>query len=112
MFHIHNGESTAGTLREFGLPGEHFAFQEVLMAGPTPGGLSQTDWIETRAKYLTEAYDLDLGECRGSLLSQEATLRRFPGHDEVILWFEHDLFCQINLIYLLDSFSRQSLGTT
>jgi hypothetical protein len=112
MLHIHNGESTANTLREFGLPGEHFAFQEVLMAGPAPSGLSQEQWRETRAKYLSEAYDLDVEECRSNFIKQEAVLEKFVDHDETILWFEHDLFCQINLIYLLNWFASQSAGRT
>lgn len=112
MFHIHNGESTAGTLREFGFPGEHFAFQEVLMAGPTPSGLSSDEWLGTRAGYLSDAYDLNLEDTRDNLQKQEAVLQSFPEHDETVLWFEHDLFCQINFIYLLDWFSKQKLGNT
>lgn len=112
MFHIHNGESTAATLRECGLPGEHFAFQEVLMAGPTPSGLSPDEWLITRASHLSEAYDLNLEDCLDNLQKQDAVLQSFSEHDETVLWFEHDLFCQINLIYLLDWFSKQSLGET
>lgn len=108
MLHIHNGESTAGTLRETGFPGEHFAIQEVLMAGPTPSGLSPDEWVATRARYLSEAYDLNSEDCGKNLLKQEAALQNCSEHDETILWFEHDLFCQINLIYLLDWFSNQS----
>ena len=112
MLHIHNGDSTAGTLREFGFPGEHKAFQEVLMEGPAPGGLSPGEWLEVRARFLAEAYELKVENCEKDLRDQEAWLRRFSEHDETILWFEHDLFCQINLIYLLDWFSKQSMGKT
>jgi hypothetical protein len=111
MLHIHNGDSTAGTLREFGFPGEHKAFQEVLMEGPVPGGLSPDEWLEVRARFLAEAYE-KVENCKKDLRDQEAWLRRFSEHDETILWFEHDLFCQINLIYLLDWFSKQSMGKT
>ncbi|HXU37366.1 MAG TPA: hypothetical protein VN937_13475 [Blastocatellia bacterium] len=110
MFQIHNGESTAATLGEFGFPGEHYAFQEVLMAGPTPKGLSPDDWLTTRASYLIAAYDLNSEDCRNKLLKQEAALQNCSEHDETILWFEHDLFCQINLIYLLDWFSKRPPG--
>jgi hypothetical protein len=37
-------------------------------------------------------------------------LENVSRHDETILWFEHDLFCQINLAYLLDRFSRAGTG--
>ena len=112
MLHIHNGGSTAGTLREFGFPGEHKAFQEVLMEGPAPGWVSRDEWLQVRAGFLTGTYDLELDKCKDDLREQEAWLRGFSIHEEAILWFEHDLFCQINLIYLLDWFSQQSLGRT
>ena len=112
MLHIHNGDSTANTLREFGFPGEHLAFQEVLMEGPTPGGLSPEEWVRIRAKFLAESYELKLEDSEKGLLKQEAALARFTEHDETILWFEHDLFCQINLIYLLDWFAKQPKANT
>lgn len=94
MLHIHNGDSTAGTLKEFGFPGEHKAFQEVLMEGPAPEGPSPDGWRDLRARFLADGYDLTFGKCEKDLREQEAWLRRFSEHDEVILWFEHDLFCQ------------------
>lgn len=112
MLHIHNGDSTANILKESGFPGEHSAFREVLMEGPTPSGLSPDEWRRVRTRFLAEAYELRLENCEKDLREQEAGLRRFSEHDETILWFEHDLFCQINLIYLLDWFSKQSMGNT
>ena len=112
MLHIHNGDSSANTLREFEFPGEHRAFQEVLMEGPAPSGLAPDEWLDVRARFLAEAYGLKLEKCEKNLREQEAWLARFTEHDETVLWFEHDLFCQINLIYLLDRFSKQSPGNT
>ena len=112
MLHIHNGESTAGTLREFGFSGEHFAFKEVLMCGPTPDGLSQDDWFALRAKFLADEYELELEDAERDLRKQEQILESISDHDEVVLWFEHDLFCQINLIYLLDRSSQRLSGAT
>jgi|SRR5215510_915222 len=107
MLHIHNGDSTAGTLREFGFPGEHKAFQEVLMEGPSPGELPHDQFLRTRARFLAEAYDLNTEQAEQDLLEQQTWLRKFCEHDETILWFEHDLFCQVSLIYLLDWFSQR-----
>ena len=112
MLHIHNGESTAGTLREFGFRGDHYAFREVLMCGPTPAGLSLNDWFALRAEFLADEYELQLEEAERDLHTQERLLDSIPEHDEVVLWFEHDLFCQINLIYLLDRLSQRPSGAT
>ena len=57
MLHIHNGNSTAGTLKGFEFPGEHRAFQEVLMEGPAPCGLSPDAWLGVRAGFLAEAIE-------------------------------------------------------
>jgi hypothetical protein len=39
-------------------------------------------------------------QLRKDLAEQDEALSKFRDHEEVALWFEHDLFCQINLIYL------------
>lgn len=108
MLHIHNGDSTAGTMREAGFPGEHFAFREALATGPTPQGLSTDDWIAVRAAYLAgQVEELDATKVKQELGAIDAKLANIAAHEEAILWFEHDLFCQINLVYLLDRFARQ-----
>jgi hypothetical protein len=106
MLHIHNGDSTANTLREAGFPGTHFAFREALAAGPTPAGLSQDEWLTVRASDLAGMEAQDVANIRQELAAQGAMLADLSQHDEIILWFEHDLFCQIHLIYLLDFFTR------
>jgi len=112
MLHILNGDSTANLLKESGLQGELLSWREALMAGPTPQNLSLDQWIDVRAKHLAEAYAVAFDECKRDLSALYAGLQTFSRHDEVVLCFEHDLFCQVNLIHVLDWFSRQNLGNT
>jgi len=112
MLHIHNGDSTAGTARNANIPGEHLAWREALVCGPTPGGLSENEFRDVRAKHLAGSYGMELGKCEADLLKQEQALARFADHEEVVLWFEHDLFCQVHLIYLLNWFAQRELGKT
>src|ERR1044072_7084581 len=109
MLHIHNGDSTANKMKEAAFPGEHFAFREALATGPTPRGVSRDEWLAGRANYLAEGVGLNVEAVKKDLSRMDEALRDVSGHDEVIMWFEHDLFCQINLIYLLDHFSNQDL---
>ena len=101
MIHIHNGDSTASTARRANIAGRHIAFRETLITGPVRAGLSQHDWIEDRARFLSENYDQNLLRTRTELLDQEMLLDHARREDEVVLWFEHDLFCLINFLYLL-----------
>jgi len=112
MLHIHNGDSTAGTARQANIPGEHIAWREALVCGPTPAGLSEAEFIDTRARHLADSYGVSIEKCRAELRAMHEALASFSEHDEVVFWFEHDLFCQVQLIYLLHWFAGRDLGGT
>jgi hypothetical protein len=112
MLHILNGSSTEGTLRQSSIRGEFFSFQDTLIAGPAPAGLDESAWRRTRAAHLSQNYGVDIRECESDLLKQSEMLASSTNHDEVVLWFEHDLFCQLNLLYLLNCFSAFDLSHT
>jgi hypothetical protein len=112
MLHIHNGDSTANTAKLSDLPGEHFAFREALIEGPTPPARDSAEWRAIRARHLSESYAVEFDHCERELADQENKLATFAEHEEIVLWFEHDLFCQTNLLYLLDWFSQHEMGHT
>lgn len=106
MIHFHNGDSTATTARRANIEGRHLPFRETLITGPVRSRLPQHDWIEARAQFLAENYDQNLLRVRTDLLDQEQTLDQARREDEVVLWFEHDLFCLINFLYLLSRLGK------
>jgi hypothetical protein len=112
MLHIFNGDSAAGTAKQSGIPGHIVAWREALVCGPTPGGVSDAEFRQLRARYLAETYGAPLEQCEKGLRRQEQSLAAYAKHDEVVLWFEHDLFCQVQLIYLLHWFAQRELGNT
>jgi hypothetical protein len=112
MLHIHNGDSSAASLRESNIEGEHFALREALIEGPTPQGLSNEEWVRARAEFLAHDDTLNFQQCYDDLFKQQQALLKIGEHEEAVLWFEHDLFCQIHLVYLLNLFSEMNLGTT
>jgi len=112
MLHIHNGDSSAGTAKKTAIPGQHLAWREALVCGPAPGGLSDDEFRRVRAEHLAEAYGVNIEKCELQLRAQEDALSTFADHEEVVLWFEHDLFCQVQLIYLLNWFAHREFGQT
>lgn len=99
MIHIHNGDVMAVRSRRAGFPGEHLPFRESMVAGPIRPG---EGFVESRAKYLAAVYGDDLLRVSNRLFEQEQAIdQAASAQDEVVLWFEHDLFCLIHLIYLL-----------
>lgn len=112
MLHIHNGDSNAATAKQSELPGEHFAFREALIEGPTPPVRDRAEWRAIRAGHLSQSYAVEFDHCARELVDQENKLATIAEHNEIVLWFEHDLFCQVNLLYLLDWFSQHDLRDT
>ncbi|HEX3109480.1 MAG TPA: hypothetical protein VHU41_10335 [Thermoanaerobaculia bacterium] len=99
MKHIHNGDVVAEQARREGLPGEHISFREALATGPG------TRDLETRAQFIAGSHDEKLLRVRNDFIEMERALEEAKDADEVVLWFEHDLFCLINLLSLLDRFA-------
>lgn len=103
MIHIHNGDVVAALARRSDIAGEHIAYRETLVTGPVVPG---TEWIESRARAIAEGHDEDLLRVRTGLLEQEQMLERARSASEVVLWFEHDLYCLIHLVHLLQRFPQ------
>ena len=112
MLNVYNGDSTAITARAASIPGDHVSWREALVCGPAPEDLTESEFIEVRARHLATAYNVAIDKCRAELLSMHEALASFSQHDEVVLWFEHDLFCQVQLIYLLNWFAGREMGET
>jgi Domain of unknown function (DUF1835) len=112
LLHITNGDSVVGTLKEAGVPGEYSSWADALWEGP----VQQADddaLLRSRARFLHEsAYSNSYEESLSRLQTWETALKRYRSYDEVVLWFEHDLFDQLILIRLLDWFARHELGST
>ncbi|HSP33082.1 MAG TPA: hypothetical protein VLU46_02070 [Thermoanaerobaculia bacterium] len=102
MINIHNGDAMATTARRIGLPGEHLPFREALVTGPAP---QSGDWLAARAAFLASNSGEELLRMSNSLFEQEQAINAaYDSDDEVVFWFEHDLFCLVNFLYLLERF--------
>lgn len=112
ILHIHNGDASAHVAKQSSIPGEHFAWREALIDGPAPVAADEEEWRRVRARHLSDAYGVELAECERESIAQEQKLASFADYEEVVLWFEHDLFCQVHLMYLLNWFANRDLGKT
>jgi redox-sensitive transcriptional activator SoxR len=96
--HVTNGESAGNTLRQTGLGGAVLSWQDVLHEGPVPAGL-RSKLLRERAAFLSAC---GWGNKRAILSSLERRDRQFldalRARANVVLWFEHDLYDQLQLI--------------
>jgi DNA-binding transcriptional MerR regulator len=101
VLHITNGESAGNTLRQTALGGAVLSWQDVLHEGPVPA-LPRQRLLRSRARFLTEC---GWGSRQALLSSLERRDRQLVEslRDglQVVLWFEHDLFDQLQLLDVL-----------
>lgn len=110
--HVTNGDVAAETIRLSGVPGEVSVTADVLHEGPAPGGVPPERWRKIRARYLAESGYADYESCLADLTRWDHTLEDCRSYDEVVLWFEHDLFDQLLLVRTLDLYAARNLGAT
>lgn len=103
---ITNGDSAVTKMREAGIKGEIIPWQDVLHEGPVNASLSLHDLSELRALFIAERGWDDFAHVSGSFDQRDRTIANLDRFDEIVLWFEDDLYDQLQLLQLLDHFAR------
>ena len=111
MLHIVNGDSVGNKLRQSRIEGEILVWREVYSFGPVFPDIGNAE-MQFRAQYLEQRLGIPAAEFVKGCSSQEEQLRGIQQHEDVVLWFEHDLFDQTMLAYLLHLLASQPLGDT
>jgi transposase len=100
LLHVANGHCTTGLIELSGLPGRTQIWADPLNEGPVPGDVSDDELLLVRARFLASHPD-DAGDVAADLKGWREAVDDEDAYDELVLWFEHDLFDQLNLIQLL-----------
>jgi hypothetical protein len=101
MLHITNGDSAVPTIRAAGVSGDVLPWRDVLHEGPVVAPATLDSLRPVRARFLA----LDGGspvEMARELEQRDRRLGAMTSDEEVTLWFEHDLYDQLQLAQILD----------
>jgi hypothetical protein len=106
VIHFTNGENAASGIRSSAVDGLVVSWNDVLHEGPVPAGLPLDQLRRVRAQFIA-----------GNLAPAERVLEDFGARDralvasldedEIVLWFEHDLYDQLQLLQILDWYAAQ-----
>jgi hypothetical protein len=100
-----NGDYLAEQLNGAELPLEQIIFREALVSGPL-GGATWEEFWETRVRFLTQNYGATAQEVQEKTVTELEKIRRLADGVELSLWFEADLFCQVNLWFVVNLLSE------
>lgn len=112
ILHLLNGDSVKGTLELSTVPGEFSVWADILHEGPVPGGLTRSEFRKVRSEFLSSEGWGGPGSVTDKLSEWDARLESFNQYDEVVMWFEHDLFDQLILIHHLNFFAEYYPSST
>jgi hypothetical protein len=101
IYHILNGDALASILPDIIL-GERIIFRECLIDGPVMPTPTQELW-EVRAEFINNNYPgSDKIDYRKYSYEELLKIKSIPTDSQIYLWFEEDLFCQVNLWFVLN----------
>jgi hypothetical protein len=103
VLHVTNGDCAVAVLSQ-AVSGEILPWRDVLHEGPVHCGIPLPDFSRRRAQFIASAGWASLPEVEKQFAQRDSILATAAKHGEVVLWFEHDLYDQLQLIQLLDWF--------
>lgn len=99
QYHILNGDALKEQFPSR-IAGEMIVCRECLVDGPVDGK-TLDELFETRANFITTGYDgFSEDEYYDNSVLQFKLIQGIPSGSEINLWFEDDLFCQVNLWFV------------
>ena len=107
--HVTNGDSVVYLFKKAGILGTHLPWRDILHEGPVPAGLSLEELSRVRATYLATRGLGSPIKLLHDFSARDATLRRAPEFEEVVLWFEHDLYDQLQVAQVLAELDAMNL---
>jgi len=96
ILHILNGDSTAYSFKDTGLDGDILVWREVLSQGPLLEDISSAAFWEKRSEWICKSFNETPDNYRKKVIKPLEKLSNI--YDEITLWFEFDLHCQINML--------------
>jgi len=106
ILHILNGTSTLRGFEQTGLEGDTLVWREGLSQGPVEENISSASFWKNREEWISQTFnETPQGYQEGIL--EELTKLSEP-YDEINLWFEFDLHCQVNLLGVMNYLKQKT----
>lgn len=110
ILHITNGDTTTNYLKKLNFSGEFITWREMLCEGKTTSDVGSEDFWKNRFDFFKTSYKISKKKFIDYTVKEYRNLCNKKGQKEIVLWFEHDLFCQINMLAVISWLKRYRKG--
>lgn len=107
ILHITNGSILTEKLEELNIVGDYLTWYEILCEGPTTEHIDTDYFLELRKSFLNTTYDIEIDEYE--FHKELDKLNHSENYSEIVLWFEYDLFCHINLLAVISLLKQKQI---
>jgi len=97
--HILNGDALLQPFADAGINGQVIVCRECLIDGPLDGNTREEFW-NVRAAYISRTYSATKESYFSKVVTEFQKIKNLDNCD-FYLWFEHDLFCQVNMWFTI-----------
>ena len=101
QLHITNGDMFTDKLRTLKLDGDIITWREMLCEGKTETNVGSESFWKTRFEFLNKNYKVSKSWFIDKTLKEYRTLCNHKKEDNIVLWFDFDLFDQINMLAVI-----------
>ncbi len=111
--HITNGDSLTYRLKDLKLAqGEVMTWREMLCEGPTEINIETESSIKKRKTFLNKYYKISPEDYEEKFISELKKLDQLSDYKNVVLWFEYDLFCHVNMMAAINLLLHKGINDT
>ncbi|HXY30916.1 MAG TPA: DUF1835 domain-containing protein [Gemmatimonadaceae bacterium] len=100
-----NGDAAAHGIRSAGIAGDVIAWRDVLHEGPVPADAGPAELRAIRASFIAGRTRGDPAAIEREFAERDRALDAIGPSEDVVLWFEPDLYDQLQLLEVLDRLS-------
>lgn len=101
LLHITNGDSFTQRLNTLNIKGDVITWREMLCEGKTLTTVGSESFWKTRYEFLHKNYKVSKSWFIEKTLKEYRSLCNHKQQDQIVLWFEYDLFCQVNMLAVI-----------
>lgn len=108
--HITNGGNLTEALKALHYQGDIITWNEMLCEGPTYTEIDSETFYDLRKGFFKQTYAISSEDYQKKFISEIEKLNNTSSYQEIILWFEYDLFCHINLIAAISLLKQKNIN--